>query len=55
MGKTSLGQNALVENVLAAVEQVVALTPKKWSNVQALHLRSTNSVALPFYNSLPHA
>jgi len=55
VGKTSQGANELVDNVVAAVEQAVALTPKKWSNVQALHLRSTNSVALPFYNSLPHA
>lgn len=45
----------LVANVTAAVEQAVAKIPKGWSNVLSLHLRSTNSVALPFYNSLPHA
>ena len=44
----------LVENVVAAVEQAVRLIPGKWSNVQSLSLRTTNSVALPFYNSMPH-
>ena len=33
--------------------QVAALLPGKWGNVQALHLRCPNSVALPIYNSLP--
>jgi len=55
VGSASQGARALVENVMAAVDQVVKLTPKKWSNVQALHLRATNSVALPFYNAMPHA
>ncbi|KAL1496613.1 hypothetical protein AB1Y20_014217 [Prymnesium parvum] len=55
VGKISQGETALVDNVIAVVDQVVRLTPKKWSNVQALYLRSTNSVALPLYNSLPHA
>jgi ribosome biogenesis protein UTP30 len=45
----------LVENIVAAVDQVVARTPGKWSNVQSLQLRTTNSVALPFYNALPHS
>jgi hypothetical protein len=35
-------------------EQAVRLIPGKWSNVQSLSLRTTNSVALPFYNSMPH-
>ena len=26
-----------------------------WRNVLALHLKATNTVALPFYHSLPHA
>ena len=44
----------LVDNVVAAVEQAVKHIPGKWTNVQSLSLRTTNSVALPFYTSLPH-
>lgn len=55
VGISSQSQQMLVENVVAAVEQVVDLTPKKWSNILNLHLRALNSVALPFYSSLPAA
>jgi len=55
VGTTAQPPAHLAANVVAAVEQVVGKTPKGWANVQALHLRATNSVALPFYNSLPHA
>ena len=44
----------IVENVIAAVEQV-APRVNGWRNVLALHLKATNTVALPFYHSLPHA
>lgn len=40
------------DNVLAAVEKVVARTPGKWQNVQAIHLRTVNSAALPIYNAV---
>mmetsp|Transcript_10054 Transcript_10054/g.29767 ORF Transcript_10054/g.29767 Transcript_10054/m.29767 type:complete len:196 (+) Transcript_10054:391-978(+) len=50
---TSMSPAAAAENVLAAVDAVAALLPGKWGNVQALHLRCPNSVALPIYNSLP--
>ena len=44
----------LVANIVAGVEQVVTRIPGKWGNIQSLQLRTTNSVALPFYNALPH-
>eukprot|EP00325_Prymnesiales_sp_UTEX-LB-985_P002489 CAMPEP_0174694222 /NCGR_PEP_ID=MMETSP1094-20130205/832_1 /TAXON_ID=156173 /ORGANISM="Chrysochromulina brevifilum, Strain UTEX LB 985" /LENGTH=350 /DNA_ID=CAMNT_0015890379 /DNA_START=24 /DNA_END=1076 /DNA_ORIENTATION=- len=55
VGTAAQTEGHLVENVIAAVEQVVQRTPGKWTNLQSLNLRTTNSVALPFYNSLPHA
>ena len=45
----------LVENIVTAVELAVAQIPGKWTNIQSLQLRTTNSVALPFYSALPHA
>jgi len=32
---------------------VVAKIPKKWNNIQALHIKTHNSISLPLYNSLP--
>lgn len=42
-----------VENVIAVVEAALEHIPKKWTNVQALHLKTANSVALPVYQTLP--
>lgn len=42
-------------NVLAAIQCAVDLTPKKWSNVQGLFLKTNESVALPIYQALPEA
>ena len=55
VGTSEQKEKHLVANVVSAVEQAVELTPGKWTNIQSLQLRTTNSVALPFYNSLPHA
>ena len=55
VGKSSQPSEQLVENIVCAVEQAVARTNGKWNNVQSLQLRTTNSIALPFYSSLPHA
>ena len=35
------------------VQGAVAHIPKKWSNVQALFLKTADSVALPIYQMLP--
>ena len=40
-------------NIIAVVEGAMEHIAKKWSNVQALHLKSVNSVALPVYQTLP--
>jgi ribosome biogenesis protein UTP30 len=55
VGTAGQSPDALSDNVVAAVEQVVEHIQGKWTNVQSLSLRTTNSVALPFYSSLPHA
>ena len=44
-----------VENVLAVVSKLVEHIPKKWSNVQALHLKTSDSAALPIYQRAPAA
>ena len=55
LGVTSQPAKQIAANIVAGVEQMVDLLPGKWANVQSLMLRTTNSVALPFFNALPNA
>lgn len=55
LGTTTQSAQEIVANIVAGVEQMVEHIPGKWGNVQSLMLRTTNSVALPFYNALPNA
>lgn len=49
MGRASLGRDEVIDNVLAAIEGVVGHVPNKWKNVKCLHLKATESLALPVY------
>ena len=55
LGTTAQSPKQLVGNIVSGVEQLVAKLPGKWGNVQSLQLRTTNSLALPFYNAMPHS
>ena len=41
------------QNIAGALDAIIDHIPRKWSNVQALFIKTHNSVALPFFNSLP--
>ena len=43
----------VVENVMAAVKALPEVLPGKWRSVQALYLKTAESVALPIYQTLP--
>jgi len=51
--RSSMAPGAAVENVLAVLAGVVAHVPKRWSNVQAVYVKTGDSVALPVYQTLP--
>lgn len=53
VAKNSMSSEDCTDNIVAVVEGAVEHISKKWSNVQALHLKSVNSVALPVYQTLP--
>ncbi len=53
VGKSSMSQEDCTENIVATVVSALEHISKKWLNVQALHLKSVNSVALPIYQTLP--
>ncbi|CAL9038807.1 unnamed protein product, partial [Musa banksii] len=51
VGRASLGRDEVIDNVLAAIEGVVGHVPNKWKNVKCLHLKATESLALPLYRA----
>ncbi|XAR57657.1 hypothetical protein NMG60_11025892 [Bertholletia excelsa] len=53
VGKASMESEELVENVVAAIDGVVEIVPKKWAGVRSFHLKFSESVALPIYQALP--
>ncbi|KAI3687733.1 hypothetical protein L1987_81435 [Smallanthus sonchifolius] len=53
VAKVSMERDEIVENVRAAVDGVVRFVPKKLGGVRSLHLKVSDSVALPLYQSLP--
>ncbi|KAL6616061.1 hypothetical protein ACP70R_038331 [Stipagrostis hirtigluma subsp. patula] len=53
VGRLDMGEEEIVDNVMAAVEAAVEKVPKKWANVRALHLKAVDSVALPIYQVVP--
>lgn len=53
VARSSMTPEDCTENIIAVVLAAMEHTPKKWLNVQALHLKSVNSVALPMYQTLP--
>ena len=42
----------VVENIMAALPKIVEKIPKKWVNVKSIHLKSSESLALPIYVAL---
>jgi len=52
IGRSSFTEDQVVENIFAGLG-VVEKLPKKWKNIQAMYIKTPNSVAIPFYASLP--
>ena len=49
----AFSQREVVDNIMSAVESAVSHVPKKWKNIQAIHIKAAASAALPVFNSLP--
>ncbi|KAJ3410959.1 Ribosomal L1 domain-containing protein 1 [Chytridiales sp. JEL 0842] len=50
---TELTPTEIVENIEAAIPLIVNKIPRKWSNIQSIHLKTSESASLPLYNALP--
>lgn len=53
VARASFATAAAVENVAAVLAAATPRIPKKWANVQAVFLKTADSVALPVYQVLP--
>ncbi|KAI5662046.1 hypothetical protein M9H77_21369 [Catharanthus roseus] len=51
--KVSMESEEIVENVVEAIKGAVQLVPKKWGGLRSLHLKFSDSLALPVYQALP--
>ncbi|KYN42322.1 hypothetical protein ALC56_03460 [Trachymyrmex septentrionalis] len=47
-----VGNTCVLKNVLAVCEELSKNYPSGWTNIRALRLKGTNSLALPFYMTL---
>ncbi|ORY53080.1 ribosomal protein L1 [Rhizoclosmatium globosum] len=55
IGTTAQTPSQVVDNIEHSLEIIISKIPGKWENVQSIHLKLSDSVALPLYNSLPEA
>lgn len=53
VAKTSMSAEQIVENVVAAINGIVEIVPRKWSGVRSFHLKLLESLALPVYQAVP--
>lgn len=53
VGKISMESEEIVDNIVEGINGVVKVVPKKWAGVRSLHLKFSDSVALPIYQALP--
>ena len=49
---TAMDKDEITENVLKGMAEIANRIPKKWSNIQAVHMKTAESVALPLYQYL---
>jgi ribosome biogenesis protein UTP30 len=55
IARTDFPLDKVFENCMAAIEGIVAKVPRRWKNIQSIHIKSVDSVALPIFNALPEA
>lgn len=52
IGRLSMPSEHLMENTIAVAKFIKKHVPRGWSEVKVLYIKTTNSVALPIYNTL---
>lgn len=55
VGHTGMDRAHIASNIVSALDKVAGLLPKKWQGIQAIHIKTHDSIALPIYHALPNA
>ncbi|KAI8618897.1 ribosomal protein L1p/L10e family-domain-containing protein [Chytriomyces sp. MP71] len=55
IGTTKQTVAQVVDNIIYSVDKIVDKVPSKWSNVQSIQLKLSDSASLPLFNALPVA
>lgn len=53
IAKTSFTRKQVIANIVEGLPSIVSYIPGKWKNVQSIHLKTQDSIAMPLFNSLP--
>mmetsp|Transcript_1920 Transcript_1920/g.2864 ORF Transcript_1920/g.2864 Transcript_1920/m.2864 type:complete len:309 (-) Transcript_1920:1195-2121(-) len=53
IGRTHFTPEQICDNAVEAITTAVHFIPKRWKNVQAIHMKTGKSTALPVYNQIP--
>ncbi|KAF9184660.1 hypothetical protein BGZ51_003203 [Haplosporangium sp. Z 767] len=53
VGLTSQSAAEITANIETAMPHIIEKIPRKWKNIQAINLKTNDSIALPIFNSLP--
>jgi len=53
VARVSMEEEEIVENVVAAINGIAEIVPRKWVGVRSLHLKLLESLALPLYQAVP--
>ncbi|KAF8924339.1 ribosomal protein L1p/L10e family-domain-containing protein [Dissophora ornata] len=53
VGLTSQSASEITANIQTAMPYIIAKIPRQWKNIQAINLKTNDSIALPIFNSLP--
>ncbi|CAL9236642.1 unnamed protein product [Arabidopsis halleri] len=54
VAKLSMESDEIAENVMATLNGVVDVLPSKWKYIRSLHLKLSESLALPLYQTVPY-
>ncbi|XP_072982761.1 uncharacterized protein [Typha latifolia] len=52
IARASQGRDKIIENVIKAIDGAAGHVPRKWANVRSLHIKATESLALPIYQAV---
>ena len=53
IGRINAPSQHTVENTILGMQAITTKIPRGWRNIQSVHLKTVDSIALPLYNSLP--